>query len=273
MNTNKILEIQNLYVELDSIGKRIIDNVSLTVNEGEFVALAGESGSGKTMTALSCMNLLPSNMKIVSGKIFLENTELTALSQKEMRALTGKDISIIFQEPMTALNPLIKVGKQIEETGLRHGMNKIQAKERALDLMQMSGFSNPHKIATCYPHELSGGMRQRILIASSLMNNPKILIADEPTTALDVTTQEEILNIISSMNKVLHTSMLLITHNLDVVKKVCERIYVMHNGKIIESGNVKTVLTSPKENYTKALLDAIPSFSKRGKKLGNNIIF
>ena len=131
MNTNKILEIQNLYVELDSIGKRIIDNVSLTVNEGEFVALAGESGSGKTMTALSCMNLLPSNMKIVSGKIFLENTELTALSQKEMRALTGKDISIIFQEPMTALNPLIKVGKQIEETGLRHGkIGRASCRER-----------------------------------------------------------------------------------------------------------------------------------------------
>jgi len=266
-NIKPLLQIQDLVVNVKKDNRcfNAVDSININIFPGEFVALAGESGSGKTLTALSCMNLLSDNVSITSGKIFLDGTDLTSLDKKNK--IIGKDIAMIFQDPSSALDPLQKIGKQITESALIHGMSKAEAKSKALELLSKSGFTNPSDIFNYYPHELSGGMKQRVMIASCLINSPKILIADEPTTALDASIQDDILNIICTLNKTLNTSMLLITHDLNVVKKICSRIYIMLDGKIVESGNVNDVLSSPKENYTKALIDAIPSFSKRGKKL------
>lgn len=248
-----LLNISNLNVEFSSKEKTVslLKNISLSVEKGEFVALVGESGSGKTMTSLSIMNLLPENVSITSGTIEYGN----------------KKPAMIFQEPMTSLNPLIKVGKQIAESGIIAGMSKKEAFEKAEKIARQTGLEDTKRIFNCYPHELSGGMRQRVMIASALMTDPELLIADEPTTALDVTTQEEILNIISSLNRNSGTSLLLITHDLSIVKKICQRTYVMYKGQIVESGKTEEILTNPQHEYTKALINAIPSYEKRNSKL------
>lgn len=247
-----VLEISNLTVQFNSNGNnfKAVDNISLKINPGEFVALVGESGSGKTMTSLSIMNLLPEEAT-VSGKI----------------EFNGKNKSIIFQEPMTSLNPLIKAGKQIEEAGTASHMSKEKAHAKAVELAELTGLSDTKRIFDCYPHELSGGQRQRVMIASALMTDPELLIADEPTTALDVSTQSEILEIIKNLNKKSGTSLLLITHDFTVIKKLCKRIYIMYKGKIVEEGDAFQIFNNPRHPYTKALLNSIPDYSKRGKKL------
>mgnify|MGYP002624463045 CR=1 FL=1 len=251
-------QIKHLSVEFSQQNEahQILSDVSLSVSEGEFVALVGESGSGKTMTALSSMHLLPEQIHVTGGEILLGEKNLSAMSDREFRSVSGKEISMVFQSPMTSLNPLMKVGKQIEEAGLIHGMSKEEACRRARELSKKIGLSDTERIMQSFPHELSGGMKQRIMIASALMNNPRLLIADEPTTALDVSTQEEIIKILVNLRQNLKIAMLLISHDLSVVKKLCSRVYIMYKGKIIESGTIEEIFDNPRHEYTKALVMA-----------------
>lgn len=264
-----LFQIKNLSVGFSQNGRQtqILDDVSLSVDEGEFVALVGESGSGKTMTSLATMHLLPENIRINGGEIILGEKKLSSMSENEFRAISGKEISMIFQEPMTSLNPLIKVGRQIEESGLVHGMTKSEAGKRAEELAMQAGLSDTERVLSSFPHELSGGMKQRIMIASSLVNQPKLLIADEPTTALDVSTQEEIIHILQDLRKTKKVAMLLITHDFSVVRKLCSRVYIMYKGKIVEQNTVEEIFKNPQHEYTKALIDSIPALDKKGEKL------
>lgn len=248
-----ILTIDSLSVEFSSKNQtfKAVDNISFSINPGEFAALVGESGSGKTMTALSIMNLLPEGASVTKNAI----------------SFKGKNKSIIFQEPMTSLNPLIKIGSQIVESALLKGYSKKDAYDKAKSLAQLTGLKDTDRIFNSYPHELSGGMRQRVMIASALMTDPELLIADEPTTALDVSTQNEIIAILKELNQKLNTSLLLITHDFSVVKKLCSSIYIMHNGKIVESGSADKIFNNASHPYTQALLNSIPDARKRGQKL------
>jgi ABC-type dipeptide/oligopeptide/nickel transport system ATPase component len=256
----ELLKIENLTVDFFSEKTlftkpkpvfRAVDSLNLTVHPGEFAALVGESGSGKTITSLSIMNLLPENAAVTDGKI----------------SFNGKNKSIIFQEPLTCLNPLIKAGKQIEEALTVKGASKEEAHKKAVKLAELAGFSDIERIFNCYPHELSGGQRQRIMIASALMTDPELLIADEPTTALDVSTQKEILNILFDLKKEFNTALLLITHDFSIVKKICTYVYIMYRGKIVEEGPVEKIFTSPEHPYTKALINSIPYPSRRSQRL------
>lgn len=256
-----LFQIYHLSVEFSLREKRtpILQDISLSVDEGEFVALVGESGSGKTMTSLATMHLLPENICMTGGEILLGGKNISSMDEKEFRAISGKEISMIFQEPMTSLNPLIRVGKQIEESGLIHGMKKEVARNKAAELSRLSGLSDTERILRSFPHELSGGMKQRIMIASSLMNSPRLLIADEPTTALDVSTQEEIIHILQNLREQRNTAMLLISHDLSVVKKLCSRVYIMYKGRIVESGSTEEIFKNPRHEYTTALVQAVCS--------------
>lgn len=245
----------------------ILSDVSLSIDEGEFVALVGESGSGKTMTSLSAMHLLPEHIKVTGGEIFLNGRDILKVSDAEFRKISGKELSMIFQEPMTSLNPLLKIGRQIEESGLIHGLSKEEARSRAEELARLTGLKNTARLFQSFPHELSGGMKQRVMIASALMNSPRLLIADEPTTALDVITQEEIISILNNLRETKKISMLLITHDFSVVKKLCSRVYIMYKGKIVESASTEEIFKNPRHEYTRALIEAIPSLHNRGKKL------
>ena len=245
----------------------ILSDLSLSVDEGEFVALVGESGSGKTMTSLATMHLLPEHIKVSGGEIFLRGEDILKISDDEFRKISGKEISMIFQEPMTSLNPLIKIGRQIEESGLIHGLSKEESRFRAEELARLIGLKDTERIFQSFPHELSGGMKQRVMIASALMNNPRLLIADEPTTALDVLTQEEIISILKNLRVTKKISMLLITHDFSVVRKLCSRVYIMYKGKIVESASTEEIFKNPRHEYTRALIEAIPSLHNRGEKL------
>ncbi len=264
-----LFQIKNLSVGFSQNGNQtqILDDVSLSVDEGEFVALVGESGSGKTMTSLAAMHLLPENIQISGGEVILGDKNLSSMSESEFRAISGKEISMIFQEPMTSLNPLIKVGKQIEEAAIVHGFSKKEAKKRSFELSRLTGLSDTERVLSSFPHELSGGMKQRIMITSALINHPKLLIADEPTTALDVSTQEEIIHILQNLRQTKNIAMLLITHDFSVVRKLCSRVYIMYRGKIVEQNTVEEIFKNPQHDYTKALIDSIPNLDKKGEKL------
>ena len=254
-----LFEINSLSVDffLHKEHLPILQDISLSIDAGEFVALVGESGSGKTMTSLAVMHLLPESIHVTGGEILLGGKNISSMREKEFRAISGKEISMIFQEPMTSLNPLIRVGKQIEESGLIHGMKKDEARKKAAELARLSGLLDTDRILRSFPHELSGGMKQRIMIASSLMNSPRLLIADEPTTALDVSTQEEIIHILKNLRKERNTAMLLISHDLSVVKKLCTRVYIMYKGRIVESGSTEDIFKNPRHEYTMALVQAV----------------
>ena len=261
------LNIENLNVQLKK--KNIIKNVNIKIFDGEIVGLVGESGCGKSITALSIIKLIDENvMKITSGKILFNDKNLLSKSDQFLRNIRGKEISMIFQEPMTSLNPVFTIGSQINEVLLIHeNLGKKVATERTIDLLKKVGIPSPHISINKYPHQLSGGQRQRVMIAMALACSPKLLIADEPTTALDVIVQAQILKIIKSLKKEYNMSVLLITHDLGLVQDFCDRVYVMYDGKILESAKCRTIFQNPIHQYTKDLLKTRPAANPPGIRL------
>ena len=266
-NNNALLNVRDLktyFYTLDGIAKAV-DGVSFSLDKGETLAIVGESGCGKSITALSIMGLVPQPAgKIVNGHIYLNNDNILEYPERTMQDLRGDKIAMIFQEPMTSLNPLMTVGSQISEMIQRHRrVNKKESWKRSVSMLEKVQIPSPEKRAKDYPHQLSGGMRQRVMIAMALSCNPQVLIADEPTTALDVTIQAQILDLMLKLKEDYQTSILMITHDLGVVAEVAQRIIVMYAGKIIEEGSVFSIFEDPRHPYTKALLKSIPEFGNR----------
>ncbi|MCL1835572.1 MAG: ABC transporter ATP-binding protein [Oscillospiraceae bacterium] len=262
-----MLEIKDLKVSFtDDWGGEAVDGASLRMNAGERLGLVGESGSGKTMLALTVAGLIPRSRTEVTGEILFEGADLLKRKPKELRSLQGKDIGMIFQEPMTSLNPLMRIGKQIEEALKLHtGLCAQRRREKALEVMELVELPEPELTYAKYPHQLSGGQRQRAMIASAFITDPKLLIADEPTTALDVTVQGQIIKLLKRLNENRGVGILFISHDLSVIRKLCTRVAVMHAGKIVEQGNTEDVFTNPQHEYTKRLIAAIPTREKRSR--------
>ncbi|WP_315719539.1 MULTISPECIES: ABC transporter ATP-binding protein [unclassified Bradyrhizobium] len=262
-----LLEVENLQVHFRTPTgiNRAVDGVSFHVNPGETLAIVGESGCGKSVTSMSMMRLIPEPPGKIAGSIKLEGRDILTLSDREMRALRGNDISMIFQEPMTSLNPVLTVGRQIGETlRLHQGLDQAQAEARAVEMLTLVGIPEPARRVREYPHQLSGGMRQRVMIAMALACNPKLLIADEPTTALDVTIQAQILKLMLELKQRVGAAIILITHDLGVVAEVAERVMVMYAGRKVEEAPVKELFRNPRHPYTQGLLGALP-------KLGSSL--
>ena len=261
------LEIQNLTVSFSTTkGKLIaVNGISFHLNPGEILALVGESGCGKTVSALSILRLLPEPpAEILSGKIIFDGQDLLSLRAKVLQDLRGHSISMIFQDPMTSLNPVLTVGEQIAETLLRHtAMNRREALQKSADLLSRVELPSPKEKLQYYPHQLSGGMRQRVMIAMALACAPRVLIADEPTTALDVLIQAQILELLENLKKETGMSILIITHDLGVVAEIAQRVLVMYAGEIVESGPAKALLKSPFHPYTKGLIASIPKLGTK----------
>ncbi|OUV63382.1 MAG: ABC transporter ATP-binding protein [Gammaproteobacteria bacterium TMED119] len=270
---NTLLHIDNLSTDIQ-LSDRIIPavkRVSLQVHQGETVALVGESGSGKSITALSIARLLPDAGRVTSGQVLLHNENLLAKSERAMRSIRGNRIAMIFQEPMTSLNPVIKIGQQIIESILLHErLSKTQAKQRCLSLLDAVGLPEPARNMAEYPHQLSGGMRQRVMIAIALATNPELLIADEPTTALDVTIQAQVLALLKSLQEQRNMGMIFITHDLGVVQQIADRVIVMRHGEIVENALSADFFKAPQHAYSQQLLNALPSMEKRGLKLSDH---
>lgn len=259
-----MLEVKNLKTgfKTEEGSFLAVDDVSFSVKAGKTLGIVGESGCGKSVTSLSVMRLIQSPGKIQSGEIKFEGRDLLKISEDEMRSVRGNDIAMIFQEPMTSLNPVFTCGDQIEEAIRIHqkGLNKSQVKEKAIEMLRLVGIPSPEKRYDEYPHQLSGGMRQRVMIAIAISCNPKLLIADEPTTALDVTIQAQILDLMRKLQKDFGAAMILITHDLGVVAEMCSDVVVMYAGKVIEYGTVEDIFYRPQHPYTRGLLDSIPHF-------------
>jgi oligopeptide/dipeptide ABC transporter ATP-binding protein len=267
-----LLEIEDLHTQFfTSAGTvRAVDGITYNVDEGETVAIVGESGCGKSVSAMSILRLIPwPPGKIVQGSIKFQGNDLLKFSDVEMRKIRGKDIAMIFQEPMTSLNPVLSIGLQLTETLEHHlGMDEEACHARAIELLGMVGISEPDRRLEQYPHHLSGGMRQRVMIAMALACEPKLIIADEPTTALDVTIQAQILELMKELTRNLGVAMIIITHNLGVVARYANRVNVMYAGKIVETGTAEDVYKRPKHPYTLALLKSVPRLDHpRGQKL------
>lgn len=261
-----LLEVHNLrtYFYTHRGIVKAVDAIDLTVSRGEIVGLAGESGSGKTVTALSIMRLVPFPGRILSGKVLFKMEDLLTKDEKEMQKIRGKSISMIYQDPLTSLNPVYTIGDQIKEAILLHSKRgKREVKDKIIELLEMVGIPDPSVRANQYPHELSGGMRQRVVIAMAIANSPELLIADEPTTSLDVTTQAQILECIKNLTAKFRTSTVLISHNLGVIAEICERIFIMYAGKIVESGDAITIFKNPCHPYTLGLMQSIPRVDQR----------
>ncbi len=259
----KIKKLKTYFYTEDGIVKAV-DDVSFNIRKGEIIGVVGESGCGKSVTAMSIMRLIPSPPgKIVAGEILFEDKNILELKDAEMRKIRGNDIAVIFQEPMTSLNPIFTIGYQIEEVIMLHQKsNKVEAKKKAIDMLKLVGVPRADEIVECYPHELSGGMRQRAMIAMEVSCNPKLLIADEPTTALDVTIQAQILDIMKDLKKKLNTSIMLITHDLGVIAEMAEYVVVMYAGKVIEEAPVIEIFKNPMHPYTEGLMKSKPSLDK-----------
>ncbi|WMT28218.1 ABC transporter ATP-binding protein [Bacillus aerius] len=257
-----LLEVQNLKTYFFRKKEPIpaVDGVDFSIKKGETVALVGESGSGKSITSLSIMGLINgTGGKIMDGSIKLDGKDLVTYSEKELCSIRGNDVSMIFQEPMTSLNPVLTIGEQITEILIYHKkFSKKEATNKAIDLLKLVGFSSPEQIIKDYPHRLSGGMRQRVMIAIALSCDPKLLIADEPTTALDVTIQAQVLTLMKDLCSTFGTSILLITHDLGVVSEVADRVIVMYCGQVVENGTVEELFDQPLHPYTEGLLESIP---------------
>lgn len=263
--TNKLLEVRNLETIFTTEEGIItaVDNVSFSIHKGETIGIVGESGCGKSVTSLSIMRLLPNNGIIRFGTIIFNGENLLKKTEKEMRDIRGNEISMIFQEPMTSLNPVYTIGEQVAETIRMHQMlNKKQAVEKSVEALRMVGIPLPEKRINEYPHQLSGGMRQRVMIAIALACNPKLIIADEPTTALDVTIQAQILELMKGLKNNLNTSIMLITHDLGVIAEMAERVLVMYAGQVVEESPVDELFNKPLHPYTEGLMKSIPRIGK-----------
>ena len=265
-----LLEVNDLRTSFftDAGEVKAVNGISFQLDRGKVLGIVGESGSGKSVTAYSIMQILASTGKIVGGSIKLDGEELVNAGEKTMRKVRGNKISIIFQDPMTSLNPTHTIGHQLTEAILLHtGRNKKQAKERAVEMLRLVNINEPEKRMKQYPHELSGGMRQRVVIAMALACEPDILIADEPTTALDVTIQAQILDLMTSLQKELGMAIIMITHDLGVVAQMCDEVIVMYAGSICEQGTADEIFYNPRHEYTKGLLRSIPTTNTFGQKL------
>ena len=266
----KLIEVKELktHFYMDEGIARAVDGVSFDISPNETLGVVGESGCGKSVTALSILRLVPPPGKIVDGEIIFNGKKLLDCTQHEIERIRGKDISMIFQEPMTSLNPVLTIGDQISETILFHKkFSKKKARDLSIDMLSKVGISMPEQRFNEYPHLLSGGIRQRVMIAMALICNPKLLIADEPTTALDVTIQAQILDLLNSLKKQFNMSVIMITHDLGVIAEVAERVAVMYAGKIIEYTNVKNIFEHPQHPYTLGLMNCLPSLDKEVKRL------
>ncbi len=260
---NPLLDVQELTVVFDTYAGSVkaVDNISFQVFPGEAIGIVGESGCGKSVTAHAIMQLLAvPPARYVSGKIFFQGSNLLKKTEKMMEEIRGNDMSMVFQDPMTSLNPVLTVGKQIGESlELHQGMSKQQAYGRTLELLKLVGIPSPEQRVKDYPHQLSGGMRQRVMIAMAMACNPKLLIGDEPTTALDVTIQAQILDLMKNLQQQLNTAIILISHDLGVIASLCSRVMIMYGGRIVEMGTAQDVFAFPQHPYTWGLLESVPS--------------
>ena len=261
-----MLDVKDLYIHFldEPDGKYAVNGINFSIDRGEILGLVGESGSGKTMTAMAVAGLTDLSRVQCSGSIFLDGTDILSLSPQELRKIRGRDIGVVFQEPMTSLNPVKKIGPQVEESLFIH--TKLSSAERraaALEAMASVELPDPETVYGKYPHELSGGMLQRAMIAAAIVSKPKIILADEPTTALDVIIQAQILKLLKKINLQYGTSILFISHNLNVVRKICSRVCVMQSGNIVESGITEDIFRCPEHPYTKKLIAAIPTRDRK----------
>jgi peptide/nickel transport system ATP-binding protein len=260
-----ILVVKNLRTSFPSESGLVhaVDNVSFNVRKGEAVALVGESGCGKSVTAMSIMRLVAAPGRITAGEIHFKGRDLAELSEREIRRVRGDDIAMVFQEPMTSLNPVFRVGAQVAEAiRIHRNVSRREARERARAMLELVSIPDPEKRLDDYPHQLSGGMRQRVMIAMALANDPELLIADEPTTALDVTIQAQIMELLASLQERLGLAILLITHDLGIVAEFCERVIVMYTGRIVEEAPVHELFANPAHPYTRGLLQSLPSATR-----------
>ena len=265
-----LLRIKNLktYFFTEKGVVKSVDGVSFNIRRGETLCVVGESGCGKSITAMSILRLIDKPGKIVDGMIEYNGKDILSFSESQIREVRGKEISMIFQEPMTSLNPVFKIGEQISETILLHEkVSKQDARKRSIDMLKLVGIPRAETVVDDYPHQLSGGMRQRVMIAMALSCNPNLLIADEPTTALDVTIQAQILSLMNGLKKKTNTSIMMITHDLGVVAQMADFVVVMYSGRVVESAPVKELFSNPKHPYTQGLLASIPNLEEDRKRL------
>lgn len=269
--SKKILEVKNLktYFKKGRNGYiKAVDGIDFSIEEGKTLGVVGESGCGKSITSLSIMRLIESPGEIVDGEILFEGKDLLKISEQEMQSYRGNQISMIFQEPMTSLNPVFRIEKQISEVlRIHQGIQPKEAKEKGIELLRLVGIPRPEAVINDYPFQLSGGMRQRIMIAMALACNPKLLIADEPTTALDVTIQSQILSLMNDLKEKLNTGVMLITHDLGVVAQMADHVIVMYAGKVVEDAPVEVIFKNPRHPYTVGLLNSIPSLDTQKERL------
>lgn len=268
--SDAVLEIKGLKTSFFTDDGEVpaVNDVSFFIRRGEILGVVGESGCGKSVTSLSVMGLVPRPGKVTGGSIRFKNEELTIAAESRMRQVRGNEIAMIFQEPMTSLNPVFTIGHQlIEGIRLHNKISKKEAAGRAVDMLQKVGMPRAKQLLKEYPHQLSGGMRQRVMIAMAMACEPELLIADEPTTALDVTIQAQILDLMKQLNKEFHTSILMITHDLGVVADICDRIVVMYAGKVVEEGSVREIFKNPQHPYTEGLIQSVPNMREAKKRL------
>ncbi|TXK81432.1 ABC transporter ATP-binding protein [Paenibacillus sp. N3.4] len=269
--TSRLLEVQGLKTEFKREGGSVmaVAGVDFYINKGEVLGLVGESGCGKSVTSLSIMRLLKDTPgRIAGGTVRFEGTDLTKIQEKEMRRFRGNELAMIFQEPMTSLNPVLRIGKQLEEPIMLHmGYGRKRAREHAIHTLTLVGIPRAEELVNDYPHQLSGGMRQRVMIAMAMACNPKLLIADEPTTALDVTIQAQILDLMKRLKDEQGMGMLLITHDLGVVAEMCDRVVVMYAGRVVEEASVKDLFETPQHPYTKGLIQSVPKLRQKVRRL------
>jgi peptide/nickel transport system ATP-binding protein len=269
--TKKLLEVEGLITEFNRDGGNItaVAGVNFHINKGEVLGLVGESGCGKSVTSLSIMRLLKDTPgRIAGGAVRFEGADLLQLKESDMRRIRGKDMAMIFQEPMTSLNPVLRIGKQLEEPIRLHlGYSRKKAREHAIHTLKLVGIPRAEELVDDYPHQLSGGMRQRVMIAMAMSCHPKLIIADEPTTALDVTIQAQILDLMNRLKEEQDMGMLLITHDLGVVAEMCDRVVVMYAGRIVEEASVKDLFDQPQHPYTKGLIGSVPKLRQNVRRL------